>query len=68
VDKVTARSVGTEAHAVEGAAVLRLVLGMPLQVAQLVVSMGELALLAVLALAGLLERTAQLRLVSGNGK
>jgi len=53
---------------VEGAAVLRLVLGMPLQVAQLVVSMGELALLAVLALAGLLEWTAQLRLVSGNGK
>lgn len=64
VNKVTARSVGTEAHAVEGAAVFRLVLGMTVHVSQLMASMGELALLAVLAFSGLLERTAQLGLVS----
>lgn len=65
VHKVAPRTVRTEAHAVERAAQLRLVLRMALQVAQLVHSVRELALVTVLALTGLLVRSAQFGLVSG---
>lgn len=51
----------------EGAAQLRLVLGVPLQVAQLAHAVRELALVAVLAHAGLLEGAAQLGLVARGG-
>lgn len=67
VHEVAARPVRTEAHGVEGAAQLRLVLGVPLQVAQLAHAVRELALVAVLAHAGLLEGAAQLGLVARGG-
>lgn len=47
-----------------GAAQLCLVLGVPLQVAQFAVAVGELALVAVFAGAGLLEGSAQFGLVA----
>lgn len=58
MDEVAAGAVRAVALGVERAAQLRLVLGMPGQVAQLVEAVGELALLAVLADAVLLERVA----------
>jgi ABC-type spermidine/putrescine transport system permease subunit II len=65
VDKVTARTVRTEAHTVEGAAQLGFVFGMALQVAQLVVTMRKLAFVAVFTFAGLFEGAAQFSFVSG---
>lgn len=64
VDEVAARPVGAEADGVEGAAELGLVLGVAGEAAQLVDAVGELALVAVLAGAVLLEGAAQLRLVA----
>ena len=64
VDEVAARPVGAEADSVVGTAPLRLVLGMTGQVSQLVRSVSELTLVPVLAMAALLERSAQLRLVA----
>lgn len=64
VDKVAARSVRAEAHAVKGAAQLGLVLWVTLEVAQFLHAVRKLALVAVLALARLLERPAQLGFVS----
>lgn len=64
VHEVTARPVRAEAHAVERAAQLGLVLWMTLEVAQLLHAVRKLALVAVLALTGLLERSAQLGFVS----
>lgn len=64
VDEVAARSVRTETACVESAAQVRLVLGVARQVAQLVRSVRELTLVAVLADAALLVRSAQLRLVA----
>jgi len=64
VDEVATRSVGAEAARVEGAAQVRLVLGVARQVAQLVRTVRELALVAVLADAALLVGSAQLRLVA----
>lgn len=64
VDKVAARSVRAEAHAVKGAAQLGLVLWVTLKVAQFLHAVRKLALVAVLALARLLERSAQLGFVS----
>jgi len=67
VDEVAARTVGAEADRVVGAAQVRLVLGVAVDVAQLGVSVRELALLAVLAAAVLLVGPAQLGLVAGRG-
>lgn len=64
VHKVATRSVRAESDAVESAAQFGLVLGMPLQIAELVHSMSELALLAVFAFAGLFEGSTQFRLVT----
>ena len=63
VDKMASRSIGTETHAVVSPAQVCLVLGMAVDVANLVHAMGELALVTVLACAVLLERTAHLGLV-----
>jgi len=67
VDEVAARTIGAEADRVVGAAQVRLVLGVAVDVAQLGVSVRELALLAVLAAAVLLVGPAQLGLVAGRG-
>lgn len=64
VDKVAARSVRAEAHAVKGAAQLGLVLWVTLEVAQFLHAVRKLTLVAVLALARFLERSAQLGFVS----
>lgn len=64
VHKVAPRTVRAEAHAVERAAQLGLVLWMALKVAQLLHAVRKLALVAVLALTRLLERSAQLGFVS----
>jgi len=64
VDEVAARAVRAEAGAVEGAARLRLVLGVPAHAALLALAVGELALVSVLTAAALLEGPAQLRLVA----
>lgn len=64
VDEMAARPVGAESDGVEGAAQLRFVFGMAAQAAKFVDSVGELALIAVLAGAVLLEGPAQLRLVA----
>lgn len=64
VDEVAAGAVGAEADAVEGAAQLRLVLGVAHQTPELVGAVRELALVAVLAGAVLLKGPAQLRLVA----
>lgn len=64
VDEVAAGPVGAEADGVEGAAQLRLVLGVAGQAAQLVDAVRELALVPVLTGAVLLEGAAQLRLVA----
>lgn len=64
VDEVAARPVGAEADGVESAAELGLVLGVAGEAPQLVDAVGELALVAVLAGAVLLEGAAQLRLVA----
>jgi len=65
VDKVTSGPVGTEAHAVIGAAKVRLVLGVTVDVADFLITVRELAFLPVLASAVLLEGAAHLRLVAG---
>jgi len=64
VDEVASRSIGTETHAVVSPAQVCLVLGMAVDVADLVHAVGELALVAILACAVLLERSAHLSLVS----
>lgn len=64
MDEVAARAVRTEAHCVECAAQLGLVLGVSDEVAELVASVCELTLVPVLALARLLVWSAQLGLVS----
>lgn len=64
VHKVAPWAVRAEAHAVERAAQLGLVLWMTLKVAQFLHAVRKLALVAVLALTGLLERSAQLGFVS----
>lgn len=64
VDEMAARAVGAEADGVEGAAQLRLILGVPSEAAELVEAVRELALLAVLARAALLEGATQLGLVA----
>ena len=64
VNEVAARAVGAQPDRVVGAAQLRLVLGVAHQCAQLVAAVRELALVAVLARAGLLEGPTQLRLVA----
>ena len=64
VDEVAARPVGAKADGVVGTAPLRLVLRVTGQVSQLVRSVRELTLVPVLAMAALLERSAQLRLVA----
>lgn len=63
VDEVAAGAVRAEPYGVEGAARLRLVLGVPAEASQLIQAVGELALGAVLAGAALLEGAAELRLV-----
>ena len=63
VDEVASRSVGTETHAVVSPAQVCLVLGMAVDVADLVDAVSELALVAVLAGAVLLEWSAHLSLV-----
>lgn len=64
VDEVAAGAVRAEPDGVEGAARLRLVLGVSAEASQLVQAVGELALGAVLAGAALFEGAAQLRLVA----
>lgn len=64
VDKVTPGSVRAEPDAVERTAQFGLVLWMTLEIAQLLHAVRELALVAVLTLAGFLERSAQLGFVS----
>jgi hypothetical protein len=64
VDEVTTGSVRTESARVEGAAQVRLVLGVAGQIPQLMRTMRELTLVAVLADATFLVRTTQLRLVA----
>lgn len=64
MDEVAARPVGAETDGVEGSAQLCLVLGVAGQAAQLMEAMRELALLAVLARAALLEGPAQLSFVA----
>jgi len=63
LDEVASRSIRTETHAVVSPAQVCLVLGMAVDVADLVHAVGELALVAVLACAVLLERSAHLSLV-----
>jgi len=60
---VTSRAVGAEADTVVGAAKVRLILGVPVHVTNLVHAVRELALVAVLAGAVLLEGAAHLGLV-----
>jgi len=64
VDEMASRSIGTETHAVVSPAQVCLVLGMAVDVADLVHAVRELALVAVLACAVLLERSAHLSLVA----
>lgn len=64
MDKVAAWSVGTVARTVERATQFGLIAGVPLQVAQLIVTVRKLALVPILALSGLLKGPAQLGLVS----
>lgn len=64
VDEMAAGPVGAESDGVEGAAQLRFVLGVAAQAAEFVDPVSELALVAVLAGAVLLEGPAQLRLVA----
>lgn len=61
---MTARTVGTEASRVEGAAEFRLVLWMPRQVPEFVDPVCELTLVPILAAATLLKGTTQLGLVA----
>lgn len=71
VDEVTSGPVGAEAGSVESAAEVRLVFRVAAQIAQLVVAVGKLALVAVFAGAGFLEGPAQLGLVmrgDGSGR
>jgi len=62
---MTTGAVGAESHTVVGAAQVRLILGMPVDVPQFVLSVSELAFLSVLAATVLLVRPAKLRLVTG---
>lgn len=63
MDEVTPRTIGAEPNGVERPAQLRLVLGVPAEGPELRGTMGELALVAVLAETVFLEGPAQLRLV-----
>lgn len=63
VNEVTSGAVRTKAGSVKRAAKFRLVLGMPIQVAQFVLPVSELALVAVFAGARFFKRSAQLSLV-----
>jgi len=64
VHEVAARTIGTEANTVVGTAKICLILGVTVDVAHLLGSMGKLTLLAVLASAILLEGTTHLCLVA----
>lgn len=64
MDEVAAHPVGTEADGVEGAARLRFVLGVPVEVAQLFGAVSKLTLPAVLAEAAFGERSAEFGLVT----
>jgi hypothetical protein len=61
------RAVGTEADAMKCTAQFGLILGVTLQVAQLVSAMSELALITVFAFTSFLKWTTQLGLVAVNG-
>lgn len=65
VNEVAPRTIGTESDSVESAAQFRFVLGVASQTSQLVTSVGELALVSVLAVSVFFEGSAQLGLVSG---
>lgn len=65
MDKVAAGAVRAEANGVEGAARLRLVLGVPVEASQLIHAVGELALGAVLAGTAFLVGATEFRLVAG---
>lgn len=65
VNKVATDAIGTEAHGVERAAGLRLVLRVPVEVTQLLGTVGKLALAAILAHAAFGICAAQLCLVAG---
>lgn len=62
--EVAAGAVGTEADSVIRAAPFSLVLGVAGQIAQLVSTMRELTLVAVLAMSALFERPTQFRFVA----
>lgn len=64
VDEMAARPVRAESDRVEGAAQFGLVLGMTGEIAQLVVTMSELTLVAILARAALFVRPTEFRLVT----
>lgn len=64
MNEVAAWAIGTIAKVVEGSAGLCLVLGVTVQTTQFCLSMGKLALTAVLATASLLKATAQLSFVT----
>jgi len=64
MDEVASWSVGAEAHAVVGAAEVRFILGVAVDVANLVDAVSKLALVAVLASAMLLEGSAHFCLVA----
>jgi len=66
VDKVAARSVGTEANTVVSFAKVCLILGVAVDIANLLVAMSKLTLLAILASAILLVGTTHLGLVAGS--
>lgn len=64
MDEVAAGAIGTEANTVVGFAEVCLVLGMSVHIADLMVSVGKLALLAILTCPILLEGSAHLCFVS----
>lgn len=68
VHKVTTWPIGTKANTVKSATIFGFILGMTLQIAQLVITMGKLTLFTVFTLASLLVRTTQLRLVAGRNE
>lgn len=65
VDKVTARSIRTEANGVISSAQLRFVLGMTAQSPELTSPMSKLTLGAIFAGAAFMKSAAQLSLVAG---
>lgn len=64
MNKVTSGSIGTKAFGVESLAKVRLVLGMSINILEIIEAMSKLTLVAVLALAILAELATQLGLVS----